>query len=104
MSPYFRTPEAGAAACVEFRIGPDEDELGIMNRAFTPATVPGVGTSTTYWQVDDFESALADLIDRGATPHTPVTARGGGFRTASVVDPFGNVLGFMHSPHWAERH
>lgn len=104
ISPYFRQPETGEAAYVEFRIGPDEDELGIMNRAFAPATTPGAGTSTTYWHVDDIESALADLLNRGAAEHTPITERGEGFSTASVVDPFGNILGIMHSPHWAERH
>lgn len=55
---YFRRPEAGPAAYVEFRIGPDEDELGIMNRAYAPAGSSGVGDSTTYWQVDDVESTL----------------------------------------------
>jgi hypothetical protein len=26
----------------------------------------------------------------------------GGWITASVIDPFGNVLGLMHSPHYLE--
>jgi hypothetical protein len=26
-----------------------------------------------------------------------------GFVTASVVDPFGNVLGLMYSPHYVEK-
>jgi hypothetical protein len=30
---------------------------------------------------------------------TPVTERGVGFVTASVVDPFGNALGLMRNPH-----
>ena len=34
-----------------------------------------------------------------------MTRRGdGGFITASVVDPFGNVLGIMQNPHWREQH
>ena len=28
--------------------------------------------------------------------------RGGGFITASVVDPFGNVLGIMYNPHYLD--
>lgn len=104
VDPYFRRPESGPAAYVEFRLGPDEDELGIMNRAFAPAVSTGSGTSTTYWQVEDVETAMSDLLARGATVHTPSTSRGGGFVAASVTDPFGNVIGLMHSPHWAQHH
>ena len=66
IGPYFRRPETGPAAYVEFRIGPDEDELGIMNRAYAPAGSSGAGGSTTYWQVDDVESALDALLALGA--------------------------------------
>ena len=104
ISPYFRRPEKGPAAYVEFRLGPDEDELGIMDRAYAPTGSTGSGTSITHWQVDDVERTLADLVARGASVHTPVTERGAGFITASVIDPFGNVIGLMRSPHWAERH
>ncbi|MGO1562823.1 MAG: VOC family protein [Actinomycetaceae bacterium] len=104
ITPYFRRPESGPAAYVEFRVGPDEDELGLMSRAYAPAGSDGPGSSITYWHVDDVASALGDLLALGAREHSPTTERGGGFTTASVVDPFGNVLGLMHSPHWAGRH
>lgn len=104
MEPYFRQPAEGPAAYVEFRVGPDEDELGVMDRTYSPAgTAPG-SSSVTYWHVDDVEAAVADLVDRGATVHLPVTPRGPEFVTASVVDPFGNVLGLMYSPHWKGAH
>ena len=39
----------------------------------------------------------------GAKEYQPLTPRGElGFVTASVVDPFGNVLGLMHNPHYLE--
>lgn len=40
----------------------------------------------------------------GATEYQPVTEHGdgSGSTTASVVDPFGNVLGVMHNPHHLE--
>ncbi|NJC23563.1 putative enzyme related to lactoylglutathione lyase [Arthrobacter pigmenti] len=104
IDPYFRRPEEGPAAYVEFRLGPDEDELGIMDRSYAPSGSSGTGTSITHWQVNDIEAAVADLLARGATTHTAITERGGGFTTASVVDPFGNVLGLMHSPHWTGKH
>lgn len=102
--PYFRRPQTGPAAYVEFRIGPDADELGIMARAYAPAGSFGTGASTTYWQVADVATSAAAFTDRGATAHAPVTERDGGFVTASVIDPFGNVIGLMHSPHWARAH
>ena len=104
LDPYFRRPDSGPAAYVEFRIGPDEDELGIMSRAWAPAGTAGTGTSTTYWHVEDVAAALDALTGRGAAVHEEMTERGSGFVTASVVDPFGNVVGLMHSPHWAGQH
>jgi hypothetical protein len=38
-----------------------------------------------------------------AREHQPVTPRGdSGFVTASVIDPFGNVLGVMYNPHYLD--
>lgn len=47
---------------------------------------------------------LGTDLDHSAQLGDPVVSRGGGFTTASVIDPFGNVVGLMHSPHWAGRH
>ncbi len=55
-----------------------------------------------YWHVDDVEAALARLLELGAKEYEPLTVRGEGFVTASVVDPFGNVLGVMTNPHYLE--
>ena len=39
----------------------------------------------------------------GATEYDPITKRGDtGFVTASVIDPFGNILGIMHNPHYVD--
>jgi hypothetical protein len=49
------------------------------------------------------EAAFERLLSMGATEYEPVTRRGeAGFVTASVVDPFGNVLGVMYTPHYLE--
>ena len=55
-----------------------------------------------HWHVDDLEGTLQRLISLGATEYEPITPRGEGFVTASVVDPFGNVLGVMYNPHYVE--
>ena len=104
--PYYAFPPAPAApAYVEFRIGDDQDELGLIDRRWAPpaaATTPG--GAVMHWHVDDLAGAVARLLELGATEYQPITEHGdgGGFATASVVDPFGNVLGVMHNPHYLE--
>jgi hypothetical protein len=39
----------------------------------------------------------------GATEYEPLTPRGdGGWITASVIDPFGNILGLIYNPHYLQ--
>ena len=105
VQPYFVRPEQGPPAYVEFRIGPDEDELGIIDRRFTSQTATtGPAGVVAYWHVNDVAAGVERLVALGATVHDPVTVREAGFVTGSVVDPFGNVLGLMHSPHWLAGH
>jgi predicted enzyme related to lactoylglutathione lyase len=102
---YFQNPNPDAPAYVEFRIGDDEDEFGIKDRKYAPKGMqPGAGGTTLYWHVDDVELAFKKLIEMGAKECDPITSRGEGWVTASVIDPFGNVLGIMENPHWKERH
>jgi hypothetical protein len=49
------------------------------------------------------EAALEKLMAMGAKEYEPLTPRGESeFVTASVVDPFGNILGIMYNPHYLE--
>lgn len=101
--PYFVRPEEWPPEYAEWRFGDDEDELAIMSSAYRPAlAAPGGAVVSVH--VDDVAAALASLVERGATTFEPVIERGGGFATASIVDPFGNVLGLIQSPHWTARH
>jgi predicted enzyme related to lactoylglutathione lyase len=52
--------------------------------------------------VDDVHAAFDRLIALGATVHEKPTERGPGFVTASVVDPFGNILGVMANQHYLD--
>jgi predicted enzyme related to lactoylglutathione lyase len=105
IAPYFERPEQGPPAYVEFRVGPDEDELGLIDRRYAPPGASGTpGGAIMHWQVDDVSSAVDRLVELGATEYQPVTKREAGFVTASVVDPFGNILGLMYSPHFIEMH
>ena len=99
--PYYRV----AAGYLEYRVGESEDELGLIDaryRATAPPAVPG--GAVVYWDVDDLPAALERLLALGASANEPLVQRGDGegFATASVVDPFGNVLGIMSNPHHRE--
>lgn len=102
---YYAYPPAPAApAYVEFRIGDDGDEIGFIDRRYAPPGTGAPGGAVMHWHVDDLPGTVARLLELGATEYQPVTEHGdgSGFTTASVVDPFGNVLGVMHNPHYLE--
>jgi predicted enzyme related to lactoylglutathione lyase len=103
IEPYFSMPpDSASPSYVEFRIGRDGDELGIVDRRFGPPAAATPGGVVLYWAVDDAAATHARLLELGATEFQPVTAQGdGGFVTASVVDPFGNIFGVMQNPHFA---
>ena len=104
MEPYFTSEAVGRGpGYVEFRVGDYQHELGIIDRRFAPpALTGGPGGAIVYWYVDDVAAAVGWLVSLGATELLPVTEQGPGFVTASVVDPFGNVLGVMHNRHYLE--
>ena len=96
---YYAFPAPPAPpAYVEFRVGDDQDEFGIIDRR------PGPGGAVVYWHVDDLAATVERLLGMGTQELEPITERGEGtgFATASVVDPFGNILGVMSNPHWLE--
>ncbi|MBH0777218.1 VOC family protein [Nocardia bovistercoris] len=102
IEPYYRVP----GGYYEFRIGDHQHELGIIARAYAPpsaSNAPGAG-GIVYWHVDDLDGTVARLLEMGATEYQPITAQGDGegFVTASVIDPFGNLLGVMTNPHYLE--
>ena len=104
IEPYFSRPGPdGRPAYVEFRIGDHQQELGFIDRRFAPAELgAGAGGALVHWHVDELETAVARLVELGATPLLPITEHGPGFVTASVVDPFGNVLGVMTNVHYLD--
>jgi len=85
----------------EFRIGDYQHELGLIGSSYAPHDPTGdTSGAVVYWHVDDVAAALGRLTDLGATEHEGICERGSGFVTASVVDPFGNILGVMQNPHY----
>ncbi|MEU7785749.1 VOC family protein [Amycolatopsis sp. NPDC049159] len=95
IEPYFERP-----GYAEFRIGDHQHELGLIDRKYVPASMGGPSGEIVYWHVDDLEATVARLHELGAKEYEPITERGPGFVTASVVDPFGNLLGVMTNAHY----
>lgn len=97
VEPYFVVPNG----YVEFRIGDYAHEFGIVNAAYAnPGKVDAPAGAVVYWAVDDVEASVARLLSLGCSELDPITPRESGFVTASVVDPFGNIVGVMYNPHY----
>ena len=88
-----------------------QHELGILDSKYLHVLGGGgaPGSATTnpagviaYWHVDDVPATLERLVALGATVYQPPRDFGQGFIGASVIDPFGNVLGIMYNPHYLE--
>ncbi|HWD78695.1 MAG TPA: VOC family protein [Kribbella sp.] len=101
---YYAVPSVEAPAYVEFRFGDLQCELGIIDAKYAPHQVGTGAGAIVYWHVDDLDGTLARLVELGATVNEDIVDRGNntGFRTASVVDPFGNLLGIMTNPHYLQ--
>jgi hypothetical protein len=85
-APYFDEP-----FYVGFNVG--GYELGIV-----ASDVDGV--PTTYWAVDDVANAVADALSRGAVMREEPSDVGEGIIVASVLNPMGQIVGFIFNPHF----
>lgn len=91
VAPYFDEP-----FYVGFNVG--GYELGLDPNA-APVSKESAGV-VAYWGVADIDAEVARLLGLGATAHCPVRDVGGGIRVATVLDPFGNLVGLIHNPHF----
>ena len=92
IAPYFDQP-----FYVGFNVG--GYELGLHPDANeTPGGNAGV---VVYWGVENADAGLAHLLTLGATLRSHVQDVGDGIRVATVLDPFGNILGIIENPHYA---
>jgi len=70
-------------------------ELGLI-----PDAQPGTAGPQPLWGVADIESAVARLLELGASVLEPVADVGEGIKVAAVRDPFGNRFGIIQNPHF----
>ncbi len=87
--PYFDEP-----FYVGFNIG--GFELGLQNEE-NPIT-DKTENVIVYWGVEDIENTYNRLIDIGATEKEKPYNVGGAIMTATVKDPFGNIIGLIYNP------
>ncbi|MGN4443726.1 VOC family protein [Bacillus cereus group sp. MYBK79-1] len=98
IEPYFERP-----GYTEFRLGDYQHELGLIDSRYAPdGTAPRPAGAVVYWHVDNVTATFKNLLSMGAREYEAPTERGEGFITASVVDPFGNILGIMYNQHYLE--
>jgi len=93
MEPYFDQP-----FYVGFNVG--GYELGLDPDAPKSSNDKGV---IAYWGVQDIDKAYTCLLELGATENKPIQDVGEGIRLASVIDPFGNLLGIIENPHFQAK-
>ena len=89
--PYFNEP-----FYVGFNIG--GFELGLQPDT-TPSTVK-VESVVSYWGVVNIHETYNRLISVGATENEPPYRVGDELMTATVKDPFGNVIGLIYNPYF----
>jgi predicted enzyme related to lactoylglutathione lyase len=90
ISPYFDEP---------FYVGfsPGGYELGLVPDM---TDIADGKDSIAYWGVADIEVAIAVLKEQGAKVLGEIQHVGGGIKTASIINPLGNVIGVIENPHF----
>jgi len=54
----------------------------------------------SYWGVNNVQKSYQRMLDLGATSHEEPQNVGGDIVTASVTDPWGNVIGIIYNPEF----
>ena len=90
LTPYFDEP-----FYVGFHVG--GFELGLDPDA---SPTPAPGGVQAFWAVDDVADAHRRLIAAGAANLEGPHEVGGGIEVATVLDPFGNIIGLIRNPHF----
>ena len=91
----FRTePYFDEAFYVGFNIG--GYELGLLPEE--KAKEGKLEGAIAYWGVEDIDSVFKEMISLGAEVHEKPTNVGGELMVASLIDPWGNIIGLIYNP------
>ncbi|TLU98255.1 VOC family protein [Dyadobacter luticola] len=90
-APYFDEPFYVGFNIAGYELGlqPEEGE----SAAKTDSVI-------TYWGTEQIDAEYQKLIDLGASEHEAPNNVGGEIVVASVLDPWGNVIGLIYNPEF----
>ncbi len=91
IEPYFDQPFYVGYNVAGYELGLQPQDEG--------AVVTGNNT-TTYWGVEDAHAFYNELLAAGATSFEEPADVGDGIVVAAVKDPWGNIFGIIHNPHF----
>ncbi len=91
VKPYFDQPYY-----VGFNIG--GYELGLQPEK-SPTTIK-TESVVSYWGVEEIQQEYDRLLELGATANEEPVNVGGELMTATVKDPWGNVIGLIYNPYF----
>lgn len=91
IEPYFNEPFYVGFNIEGYELGlqPDEGAEGEKSESVV-----------SYWGVDHIHEVYDRLIKMGAVEHEKPFNVGGELMTASVKDPFGNIIGIIYNPYF----
>jgi predicted enzyme related to lactoylglutathione lyase len=90
INPYFDEPFYVGFNVGGFELGLDPDMKGISKG----------NNVIAYWGVKDAKAAYKRVQKLGAKKHSDPREVGDGVIVATVIDPYGNVLGIIENPHF----
>lgn len=91
LEPYFNEPFYVGFNIKGYELGLQPEEIPTYEK---PESV------VVYWGVENIEAEYLRLIELGATENEKPYDVGGNIMTATVKDPFGNVIGLIYNPHF----
>jgi predicted enzyme related to lactoylglutathione lyase len=89
--PYFNEPYYVGFNIKGYELGLQPEEVPTMNKT---------ETVVSYWGVTNIQEVYDRLIELGATENEKPFNVGEDITTATVKDPFGNVIGLIYNPHF----
>tara|TARA_B100001059_G_C17648792_1_gene483304 strand:+ start:273 stop:743 length:471 start_codon:yes stop_codon:yes gene_type:complete len=91
IEPYFDQPFYVGFNIGGFELGLQPEEEPIENKT---------ENVVTYWGVNDINETYKKLIELGAIENEKPYNVGGEIMTATVKDPFGNIIGIIYNPEF----
>lgn len=89
--PYFDEPYYVGFNIGGYELGLQPDENPTIDKA---------ESVVSYWGVEKIQETYDHLIKLGATENEKPFDVGGNIQTATVKDPFGNLIGLIFNPHF----